>query len=164
MFEIDHTTAPGKGYKICPWTDPTIFSADIYRRLEAGHDCGSGVGPGWIPLVERLNEELQDVDPDYTIGQIKEKFGSLRFYARSASLRYEPVAHDAKYKEFRGLIDAAEMLSASMCEVCGRKGKQDSRTGWVKTLCWWHSWVRFIRDRVAHLKWRIIRSRFKRDR
>lgn len=34
----------------------------------------------WYPLVLKCHEELLEIDPNYTIFQIKEKFGGLRYY------------------------------------------------------------------------------------
>lgn len=54
--------------------------------------------------------------------QVKEKFGSLRFYADNIS------ADQEKYIAF------AENMSERTCEVCGKRGKL--RTGgWLRTLC-----------------------------
>lgn len=54
--------------------------------------------------------------------QVKEKFGTLRFYVGGAS---EQAYH---YIEF------AEALSARTCEECGAPG-QTRGSGWVRTLC-----------------------------
>jgi hypothetical protein len=139
------------GFVTARWTTPEIFSDDIYRRLEAGGDCGSGVGPGWIPLIERLNIDLQAIDPDYTIAQIKEKFGGLRFYAQSN-------VSEANWTRWMNLIQEAEDTSYTTCEVCGGKGKKDGRTGWIKTLCWYHGWERIIRRKYENFKYDLFRT------
>lgn len=43
---------------------------------------GSGrpVGKGWVPIIEQLDKDISALDPDYQIMQVKEKFGTLRFY------------------------------------------------------------------------------------
>ena len=161
------------GFAVALWTTPEIFSDDIYRRLEAGGDCGSGVGPGWLPLIERLNEDLRDIDPEYTIGQIKEKFGGLRFYAYSK-------LSEANYTRWMNLIQEAEDTSYSTCEVCGGKGYRNNYGGWIKTLCRYHAWARVIRRKYENFKhdvrrtlqkalgldinWKRMKPRFKRDR
>lgn len=162
-----------KDYQVARWTTPRIFSDDIYRRLEAGGDCGSGCGPGWLPLIEQLNEDLRLIDPDYTIGQIKEKFGTLRFYA------YSNVGTGGT-ERFHKLIDQAEIESAVTCEMCGRPANRDSSTGWIKTLCWYHVWERKAREwwraftwdmkrgiqnaLGLDYKWKRKKPRYKRDR
>lgn len=59
---------------------------------------------------------------DITISQIKEKFGTLRFYIYGGS--------DAIDK----LIDTAEDLSSVTCEQCGQSGELRDN-GWLFTLC-----------------------------
>ena len=60
------------------------------------------------------------------ISQVKEKFGSLRFYVESAT--------DIQY----AYIEFAESLSSRTCEVCGSPGEQ-TNSGWIKTVCETHS-------------------------
>ena len=57
-----------------------------------------------------------------TAVQVKEKFGGLRFYVKGAS--------DKQYE----LIDFAEQMSYSICDVCGTRGKPNNR-GWISTRC-----------------------------
>lgn len=54
--------------------------------------------------------------------QVKEKFGTLRFYVDRAT--------DAQYN----YIDFAEFMSARTCEICGDHG-QTYPIGWYQTLC-----------------------------
>lgn len=54
--------------------------------------------------------------------QVKEKFGTLRFYL------------DSSTDEQFALINFAESLSARTCEVCGKPGKPNN-AGWIRTLC-----------------------------
>lgn len=37
-------------------------------------------GKGWYPMLIELDEKLAEIYPDYQIHQVKEKFGTLRFY------------------------------------------------------------------------------------
>jgi hypothetical protein len=72
-----------------------------------------------------LNGEFQDV-PDLinqvVAVQIKEKFGTLRFYYNGGD------------KNISGMVRMAESMSAVTCEECGSPGKQRSG-GWIRTLC-----------------------------
>ena len=68
------------------------------------------------PLIKRCNEE------GVTILQIKEKFGTLRFYVQGAS--------DELYEA----IEAAERESEVTCEKCGTEGKLRT-DGWWRILC-----------------------------
>jgi len=66
-----------------------------------------------------------------TADQVKEKFGTLRFYYTGGN-------------EFvRGLVAMAESMSAVTCETCGKPGKRVGG-GWVTTLCQEHAEARGI--------------------
>lgn len=68
--------------------------------------CLSDVPMGWRPLVTKLVKDLVAMGWDKSIGQVKEKFGGLRFYA-------DNVTEDM----FR-LISEAEDASYSICSSC----------------------------------------------
>jgi len=82
------------------------------------------VGPGWRPLVRDLDAKLRAIDPDYTIDQVKEKFGGLRFYFSSE-----------RYGELEPLVNEAERQSFKLCEDCGEPGSIEDSGAWLKTLC-----------------------------
>lgn len=90
----------------------------------------NGIGKGWFPIVERLHEEMAKIDPDYTVQQVKEKFGGLRYYYEPSGDYGTPVA-DALY----ALVRAAEDLCSRTCETCGSPGSCCSVDGWFVTLC-----------------------------
>jgi len=60
--------------------------------------------------------------PQVTIAQIKEKFGTLRFY------------YDGGDDYISGMVSLAESLSGLTCEECGSIGERRSG-GWIRTLC-----------------------------
>jgi hypothetical protein len=37
-------------------------------------------GPGWYPFIIELDRKLAEIAPDYQLHQVKEKFGTLRYY------------------------------------------------------------------------------------
>jgi len=114
---------------------PWLFNSPPWR-LKEGEDENKrypvciDVDDGWKSLIEDLARGLDDlslkVSPEdlnmmYVV-QIKEKFGGLRFYMSSCT------------EEMYDLIAQAENDSYSICEKCGKSGK--NRTGgWYKTLC-----------------------------
>jgi len=55
--------------------------------------------------------------------QVKEKFGTLRFYLTKGTDRMYDLIHEA------------ERLSSRTCEECGKPGLYDNKTGWYYTLC-----------------------------
>jgi hypothetical protein len=77
-------------------------------------DIPSGIGRGWWPIVWKLHAALLELDPDYRISQIKEKFGGLRYYAD-----FENVS----WQDAEPLIAAAEKAASETCEVCGQPGR-----------------------------------------
>ena len=60
------------------------------------------------------------------VQQVKEKFGTLRFYT------------DGGDKVTVGMERMAESMSAVTCEECGNKGKV-RHGGWIRTLCDQHA-------------------------
>lgn len=91
-----------------------------------GFECGDG----WEPLIRELSAELEkiilELPPDYReevrASQVKEKFGTLRFYMSR---------HIDSMDEH---INKAEYKSAITCEMCSRPGTL-RKGSWYKTLC-----------------------------
>lgn len=95
---------------------------------------GLEINAGWYPLVEDLIAKIEGhlaekqalglLDPDYpfSVFQIKEKYGTLRFYVSAAD--------DTIFQWIR----EAEAKSASVCEFCGADGKLCG-SSWLHTLC-----------------------------
>jgi hypothetical protein len=109
---------------------PTIF-ADHSAPPTVSLMCfGFECGDGWFDLLDTLCAQLSvlplDKSSDDRIGlrafQVKEKYGTLRFYVDSAS--------DTAF----ALIEFAEAMSARTCENCGNRGRTRGQF-WVKTLC-----------------------------
>ncbi|MCB9441150.1 MAG: hypothetical protein H6523_12990 [Mycolicibacterium sp.] len=98
----------------------------ILSRFEAGSCRAIDCGPGWYSLLADLDAALARLDPAYTLRQVKEKFGGLRFYLGAIS-----SDDDAVY----ALIREAEGLSELTCELCGEPGRLRGELGWVRTLC-----------------------------
>ena len=115
---------------------PKVIEAeDLFARMVYSHtarpitinEVTSMVGPGWHTIVTELVAELLELGWTGELGQIKEKFGGLRFYAWNTT-----VAMDE-------LIAKAEEQSFTICEDCGKPGRTDGWGGkWIKTLCKTH--------------------------
>ena len=75
--------------------------------------------------VEKARLAMQNALDNTPVAlQVKEKFGTLRFYTD----RNTPVSY--------ALINMAESLSSTICEVCGDKALETSEhNGWIHTLC-----------------------------
>jgi hypothetical protein len=67
--------------------------------------------------------DLEDAQPWWPrVSQVKEKYGTLRFYMTSGT------------DEMYAITDKAESQSSTICETCGKKGKVRGR-GWYYTRC-----------------------------
>lgn len=129
---------------------PKIF---IEKDLPMQQTCmcwGICTDDGWFELLYRLCRHLQwDTDknkyPQVIAQQVKEKFGTLRFYYTSVNneafnetIEVEIAAVIRRCAEQDGAIRFAESLSAHICEICGAFNDTVapmSRGGWYKTLC-----------------------------
>lgn len=58
----------------------------ILRRIPDGWGRWIGCGPGWYRLLVELDTQLAALDPDYRVQQVKEKFGTLRYYCSLAPM------------------------------------------------------------------------------
>jgi len=86
-------------------------------------------GPGWDDLLAELDARITALDPDYAVQQVKEKFGTLRYYVSVHS------GDEEIRRSIRALINDAEQRSARTCENCGSPGSIRTRRGWFRTLC-----------------------------
>lgn len=100
---------------------------------------GFSHGDGWFNIIDCLSATIADIMKSHRsrnhltqqefeetvqvrVAQVKEKFGTLRFYV------------DNSNREVSGAIVLAELMSGRTCEYCGSPGTP-RRGGWVKTLC-----------------------------
>lgn len=101
---------------------PELFNNGQYFSI----DCGDG----WFNIIYNLCKQLTNISKweNYNINvlQIKEKYGTLRFYT------------DTETDIMTACIEYAESRSAYTCEECGNIGF--TRGGsWLKTLCTEHA-------------------------
>ena len=108
------------------WTDKIPKNWDYeYTELYA-------FPKGWYKVFgKQMLEEIRDecIKFDYLdklrIVQIKEKYGTLRFYV-------SPIPADSQIYE---IIHKYEEMSAHVCEHCGRPAETDWNRSWVVTWC-----------------------------
>jgi hypothetical protein len=103
-----------------------------------GFECGDG----WFQILDSLMSNIQHyIDwnnknfekgykqykqvPQVTLDQVKEKFGTLRFYYTGGD------------DVIDGMVRMAESMSAVTCEQCGNPGTTGGQ-GWITTLCETH--------------------------
>ena len=112
----------------------------INRITEKGYTKGICCGEGWYPLLKDLDEKLAYLYPDYKIQQVKEKFGTLRFYCSFGE------TEGIKLQIAEDLVNQAESRSSYTCEDCGAakygriskggyKNVELRNNGWYMTLC-----------------------------
>lgn len=93
----------------------------MYTR-EYAKQC---VGNGWHGLIDEAYDLLEPHEIEVT--QVKEKFGQLRIYTGIMTKEVSDVL-DPK-------IWGIESRSMSVCECCGQPAEQQTKGGWVKTIC-----------------------------
>jgi hypothetical protein len=87
-----------------------------------------GCPEGWKELVVDTDNMLAHIDPEYFITQVKEKFGSLRYY-------YDTKKTGVEAKIMEAIVSNAEALSRHVCEKCGSYSAELRGNNWVRTLC-----------------------------
>jgi len=122
-----------------------------YPKMFEGKYGGVACGSGWFYILDKLCANIQhhidwkekqrdsatrfnstapsedmrpvpDTVTQVTIDQIKEKFGTLRFYYSGGD------------EYISGMVTLAESMSSVTCEECGSIGERRSG-GWIRTLC-----------------------------
>lgn len=99
---------------------------DILSRFQSGFPKFIDCGNGWSEIIMQCHKELKEVDENYTIAQIKEKFGGLRYYFASTN----PALYAGMCKITSKYMDQ----SFKICEMCGKPGELRNETR-LRTLC-----------------------------
>lgn len=106
------------------------FIDDLYSAF--GCECRNG----WYELIYNLCDEINDlyakyeIEPNLTVNQVKEKFGTLRFYYSI------PSGTDSNLvNEIDEVVDKYYRKSEVTCEVCGQQGKLRQDTVSWEVLC-----------------------------
>lgn len=81
-------------------------------------------------FIKREERVVPELIEQVVVTQIKEKFGTLRFY------------YDGGDEYIRGLEDMAESMTARTCEDCGCPGvaRSTKQKRWVRVLCNKHAY------------------------
>jgi hypothetical protein len=121
--------SPEKDDKLCK--DFPLLYADRHRSMTETCMCwGFTCNDGWYDIIYRLSAKLESLieacDPvegeKPRAVQVKEKFGSLRFYMSFNT------------DEMSDLIREAEKESDITCEDCGKPGRLWGKS-WLRTNC-----------------------------
>lgn len=112
---------------------PKIFQDYPGNPGRVNWDCPDG----WLPIIDILCstiqkyvdntrtyvEHVEEHPVQVTCSQMKEKFGSLRFYTNGNDDQVE------------GMIDMAELMCDNTCEVCGTHENLGYTQGWISVRC-----------------------------
>jgi hypothetical protein len=94
-----------------------------------GFECGDG----WFQIIYRLSKQITDHCKNKSrveipeVMQVKEKFGTLRFY----------IDYGDNY--IYDVIEDAELISSVICDICGKWGSPTKIHGWQLTRCEEHA-------------------------
>lgn len=102
-----------------------------HRKLPASLTCmcwGLDVRPGWYQIIWDMCLKIEPIlkrnrITEFAFEQVKEKFGSGRFY------------HSGGNEKIDQIVQEAEELCGNTCEVCGRPGKVECIHGWRSAVC-----------------------------
>ncbi len=122
---------------------PLIFANRHQPMNETAMCWGFDCGDGWFNILDQLCLNIQyyiewknkkeTVVEQVVADQVKEKFGSLRFYYSGGD---EHIA---------GMVAMAESMSGVTCEDCGKPGRSRG-FGWITTVCDEHAKERNIEE------------------
>jgi len=103
------------------------YNASIY---ESAMGWGFTCGDGWYDLIDWLSNVLEAIG-GVVADQVKEKFGSLRFYYSFPNGTSQQIADAVRH-----LVTEAEYRSLTTCETCGKPGGLKlNKIKWSKVLC-----------------------------
>lgn len=96
----------------------------------------SEIPEGWTVLVDQMCKQLDGIlksmDPNhatvFTVMQIKEKFGSLRFYY------HIETTNDSLYQRIKSIIHEHEVKSQFICQYTGNPGELCMKDKWLMVL------------------------------
>ncbi len=107
------------------WIQDTKYTySDMFMKI---HPCNFECGVGWKDIINKLCADIHALDPTVTVVQIKQKFGTLRFYLGTVDANSSHAVY--------ALVSEAEEKSAITCEWCGLPGSTDTSKHWHITLC-----------------------------
>ena|ERR1700722_15304582 len=107
---------------------PELYSKHGYSTPERSFPVYFAIGDGWFSLMYELSTAIMEhvrKNPDSlpSITDIKEKYGTLRFYTNGG----DDIIDD--------LISKAEDASYTICEKCGNVGELMTSGHWLSVRC-----------------------------
>lgn len=126
---------------------PELFADRKKTIQESCMPWGICCGDGWYTIINILCRQIEWTNKqhlkDCTIrsSQVKEKYGTLRFYYhveakdKIRGAKYDKELVDRCIHIVDGMIEFAECLSGITCEHCGSMTDVHQTKGWIVTLC-----------------------------
>lgn len=113
---------------------PHLYRGYYLPKTKTCMCWGFDVGDGWFKIIWKLSLKLEKILNDlrpvfkdtFMVDQVKEKFGTLRFYVNR---------EDDTFNRITNAIGMAEQASGQTCENCGKGGKLRQNFGYLSTLC-----------------------------
>lgn len=117
-----------------PWLTPyNVWTGKLNEDYDYDHTWADCIPEGWRltfgdQMIEELSQLLKkyNIEKDYSIVEIKEKFGGLRWYDNGFPKE--------GYEEYMNWIHKYEDLSFKTCISCGKPAIGYTR-GWIIPLC-----------------------------
>lgn len=113
----------------------------VFKNFSENDIFMSSLPSGWFNLVDEMCQRLSPIleetyakhpptedAPGFSVLQIKEKFGGLRFYWIMNS------TDESSYEKIREIIDEYETKAETTCQVTGNPGKLCKSGRWFYTL------------------------------
>ena len=127
----------------------------VNRNLPMQETCmcwGFECGNGWFNILDQLMGNIQhhidwknkkeEVVAQVTLDQVKEKFGTLRFYYTGGD------------DVIDGMVRMAESMSGVTCEECSAPAKTHG-PGWIRTICEPCEEARELARQKANEEWKM---------
>lgn len=159
-------------------SNPNALKAK-FGYMFAGDNIGISISKGWFHIFEKLcvdiDEALGEDKRGFHWTQVKEKFGSARFYSAlgktSTSTRLDimsPAGVDSYdvsptlksgdtrsmvFQKINQLVQAAEKETTTTCIVCGQPGEIDRNGGYWLTVCEMHQKQRREKGKKMDSPW-----------
>lgn len=118
---------------------PILYQQKDLDMTETCMCWGFECGDGWFKIIDELSNKLETIN-NLNIGikiiatQVKEKFGTLRFYYDFIYETDNKKLTDTIYNIVNDIIDIAEMKTKHTCEICGERGTLNNND-WITCLC-----------------------------
>ena len=136
-------------YKIAP----ILYQQHLLNMQQTCMCWGFETPDTWYNLLyklsvelEKLNQQLKDKNIEIQAVQVKEKFGSLRFYYDIINKSDNNFDTKKLYKQVNELIDDAEQQSWDICCFCGKPATKTT-AGWISRV-----WDDCVKERGLIIK------------